>query len=157
MGEAKVVELINGPGTVGLVLVDSTYAPASPEMVEEVLANIMAKKPIGATPTVEAAESLEITIAATVTVQGISLDEVKRELETGLTEYLKTLIETKYGRIYYGPDEDLPYTLVYNRVLAILLNIKGVENFSALTVNGGEKDISIPADSIPVLGEVVVT
>ena len=92
-----------------------------------------------------------------MTVQGISLDEVKRELETGLTEYLKTLIETKYGRIYYGPDEDLPYTLVYNRVLAILLNIKGVENFSALTVSGGEEDISIPADSIPVLGEVVVT
>lgn len=157
IGEAKVVELIDGAGTVGLVLVDSTYAPASPEMVEEVLANVMAKKPIGATPTVEAAAALEITIAATVTVQGISLDEVKRELETRLTEYLKTLIETKYGRIYYGPDEDLPYTLAYNRVLAILLNIKGVENFSALTVNGGEKDISIPADSILVLGEVVVT
>ena len=157
IGEAKVVELIDGAGTVGLVLVDSTYAPASPEMVEEVLANVMAKKPIGATPTVEAAASLEVTVAATVTVQSISLDEVKRELETGLTEYLKTLIETKYGRIYYGPDEDLPYTLVYNRVLAILLNIKGVENFSALTVSGGEEDISIPADSIPVLGEVVVT
>lgn len=157
IGAAKVVELVDGPGTVGLTLVDSTYAPASPEMVEAVLANIMTKKPIGATPTVEAAATLEITVSATVTVQGTTLDEVKRELTAGLTEYLSTLIENKYRRIYYGPDEDLPYTLVYNRVLAILLNIKGVENFSVLTVNGGEADISIPADSIPVLQEVIVT
>lgn len=157
IGEAKVVELENGPGTVELTLADSTYAPASPEMVEGVLANVMAKKPIGATPTVKAAASLEIAVLAAVTIQGTSLDEVNREFEAGLTEYLKALIETKYGRIYYGPDEDLPYTLVYNRVLALLLTIPGVENFSALTVNGGTGDISIPADSIPVLGEVTVT
>ena len=157
VGEAKVVELADGPGTVGLVLVDSTGAPASDEMVAAALANIMAKKPIGATPTVEAAAALDITVAATVTVQGVSLDEVKRELEAGLAEYLAVLIERKYGRIYYGPGEDLPYTLVYNRVLAILLTIPGGENFSALTVNGGTADVSIPADSIPVLGEVVVT
>ena len=157
IGEAKVVELADGPGTVGLVLVDSKGAPASDEMVAAVLANIMAKKPIGATPTVEAAAALGITVAATVTVQGISLDEVRRELEAGLAEYLKTLIAAKYGRIYDGPGEDLPYTLVYNRVLALLLTIPGVENFSALTLNGGTADISIPADCIPVLGEVTVT
>lgn len=157
IGEAKVVELADGPGTVGLVLVDSTYAPASPEMVEDVLANIMAKKPIGAAPTVEAAAALEITVTAAVTVQSISLDEVKRELTAGLTDYLKTLIEAKYGHIYYGPEEDRPYTMIYNRVLAILLNIKGVENFSALTVNGGAEDIPIEPNQIPVLGEVVVT
>lgn len=48
VGEAKVVELAKGPGTVGLTLADSTYAPASPEMVEAVLANVMARKQIGA-------------------------------------------------------------------------------------------------------------
>lgn len=157
VGEAKVVELPKGPGTVGLTLVDSTYAPASPEMVEAVLANVMAKKPIGAAPTVEAAKELEIAVAATVTVSGTSLDEVERQLAAGMRDYLKSLIESKYGKIYYGPDEDLPYSLVYNRVLAILLTIPGVENFSTLTVNGGTADVSIPADTIPVLGEVVVT
>ncbi|WP_294514116.1 baseplate J/gp47 family protein [uncultured Intestinimonas sp.] len=157
VGEAKVVELHDGPGTVGLTLVDSTYAPASDEMVAAALANIMTKKPIGAAPTVQAAQALEITVAATVTIQDTSLDEVKRALEAGLREYLKTLIEAKYGRIYYGPGEDLPYNLIYNRVLAILLNIQGVENFSVLTVNGGTQDIPIPAGSIPVLGEAVMT
>ena len=157
VGEAKVVELAGGPGTVGLTLADSAGNPASDEMVADVLANVLAKKPIGATPTVKAATALEIGVAATVSVSGISLDEVKRELEDGLSDYLKALIGSKYGKIYYGPGEDLPYTLIYNRVLAILLNIQGVENFSALTVNGGTTDVTIQPDSIPVLGEVVVT
>ena len=157
VGEAKVVELAKGPGTVGLTLADSTYAPASPEMVEAVLANVMARKQSGAAPTVEAAKGLEIAVAAAVTVSGTSLDEVERQLAAGVGDYLKTLIGSKYGKIYYGPDGDLPYSLVYNRVLAILLTIPGVENFSALTVNGGTADVSIQADTIPVLGEVTVT
>lgn len=158
IGEVKVVELPTGPGTVGLTLVDSNYEPASAEMAAAVLANVLAKKPIGATPTVTAAKELETTVSASVTIsKETTLDEVKRQLAERMTEYLRTLIEAKYGRIYYGPDEDLPYTLVYNRVLALLLTIPGVENFSALTVNGGTADVSIPADTVPALGEVVVT
>lgn len=49
------------------------------------------------------------------------------------------------------------YPLLYNRVLAMLLTIDGVENFSTLTVNDGTEDLSIPADHVPVLGEVTVT
>lgn len=47
--------------------------------------------------------------------------------------------------------------MLYNRVLAILLNLPGVENFSALTVNGGMEDLTIQKGEIPVLGEVVVS
>ena len=61
VGEAKIVELAFGAGTVGITLVDSTYAPASPEKVEAVLQYILRKKPIGAAPTVEAAKAVEIT------------------------------------------------------------------------------------------------
>ena len=67
------------------------------------------------------------------------------------------MIQTKYQTIYYGPGQDLPYTLLYNRVLALLLSIDGVENFSSLTVNGDTKDITVPVDSVPVLKEVHVT
>ena len=74
-----------------------------------------------------------------------------------MAEYLISLVRNKFGRIYYGPEEDLPYPLLYNRVLAMLLTIDGVENFSTLTVNDGTEDLSIPADHVPVLGEVTVT
>lgn len=157
IGEAKVVELADGPGTVELTLVDSNYTSASPEMVSAVLANVLEKKPVGAAPTVQAAVQLDITVAAAVTVTGTTLSEVEEALTEALTAYCRTLIENKYGAIYYGPDEDLPYTLVYNRVLALLLTIPGVENFSALTINGGTEDLIIPAGSIPVVEEVSVT
>ena len=63
----------------------------------------------------------------------------------------------KYGAVYYKPADDQPYTLLYNRVLALLLNVEGVENFASLTVNGGTADVTIQAGEIPVLGEVSVT
>lgn len=155
--EAKIVELAFGAGTVGITLVDSTYAPASPEKVEAVLQYILRKKPIGAAPTVEAAKAVEISVSATVTLAGTTTEVVKEALTAALQDYFKTLIDNKYQRIYYKPSEDLPYTVVYNRILALLLTIPGVDNFSSLTVSGAEEDISIPADSIPTLGEVTVT
>lgn len=157
VGEAKIVELAFGAGTVGITLVDSTYAPASPEKVEAVLQYILQKKPIGAAPTVEAAKAVEISVSATVTLAGTTTEAVKEALTAALQDYFKTLIDNKYQRIYYKPSEDLPYTVVYNRILALLLTIPGVDNFSSLTVSGAEEDISIPADSIPTLGEVTVT
>lgn len=157
VGEAKIVELAFGAGTVGITLVDSTYAPASPEKAEAVLQYILQKKPIGAAPTVEAAKAVEISVSATVTLAGTTTEAVKEALTAALQDYFKTLIDNKYQRIYYKPSEDLPYTVVYNRILALLLTIPGVDNFSSLTVSGAEKDISIPADSIPTLGEVTVT
>lgn len=157
VGEAKIVELAFGAGTVGITLVDSAYAPASPEKVEAVLQYILRKKPIGAAPTVEAAKAVEISVSATVTLAGTTTEVVKEALTAALQDYFKTLIDNKYQRIYYKPSEDLPYTVVYNRILALLLTIPGVDNFSSLTVSGAEEDISIPADSIPTLGEVTVT
>ena len=67
------------------------------------------------------------------------------------------MIKAKYRTIYYDPEEDKPYTLLYNRVLALLLSIDGVDTFTSLTVNDSLQDIVIPADSIPVVGEVYVT
>ena len=78
-------------------------------------------------------------------------------LEEGLRRYFRDLIDAKYTPIYYKPAEDVSYTLIYNRVVAILLNIPGVENFTSLTVNGGTADVTIQAGQIPVAGEVSVT
>ena len=82
---------------------------------------------------------------------------VQAELESRLKDYLAQLVRGKYQKIYYGPEEDGPYSLIYNRVLALLLSIEGVENFSALTVNGTTADVMLQADQVPVLKEVSVT
>ena len=158
VGQAKVVELAQGPGTVGLTIVDSNYESPAEDIVEAVQTAVDAQRPVGAQPTVAAATEMTVTVAAAVTVlQGAGKDEVRSALEVALKNYCKTLIDAKYSAIYYKPDEDGSYTLVYNRVLALLLNIPQVENFTALTVNGGTADLTIQAGQIPVVGEVTVT
>ena len=92
-----------------------------------------------------------------MTVSGTTPGAVQAELESRLKDYLAQLVRGKYQKIYYGPEEDGPYSLIYNRVLALLLSIEGVENFSALTVNGTTADVMLQADQVPVLKEVSVT
>ena len=38
----------------------------------------------------------------------------------------------------------------------MLLSIPGVVDYTALSLNGGTENLSIPADTLPVLKEVVV-
>ena len=84
-------------------------------------------------------------------------ETVKAELEVRLKEYLSSLVAGKYGTIYYGPEEDLAYTVIYNRILALLLTIDGVENATSLTVNGGTADVTVQPDEVPTPGTVEVT
>ena len=148
VGNAKVVELPGGPGTVGVTLVDSNDRAPSEEIVEAVEAHIEEERPVGAAVTVAAQVSL---------TGGAGAGAVQDAFRAALAGYLHTLIEGKYGTVYYKPADDQPYTLLYNRVLALLLNVEGVENFASLTVNGGTAGVTIQAGEIPVLGEVSVT
>ena len=63
----------------------------------------------------------------------------------------------KYGVIYYTPGDDKAYTVIYNRVLALLLTVDGVINATSLTVNGGTADITVQPNQVPVVGTVEVT
>lgn len=157
VGEAKVVELPTGAGTVGVTVADSNFEGASPEIVAAVEANIRAKRPAGASVTVTAAGELEVTVIAVITVSGTSVSDVQTELEAKLRDYCKTLIQQKYQTIYYGPEEDRAYTLYYNRVLALLLTIEGVQTFTTLTLNDSTMDLTIPASSVPVIKGVYVS
>ena len=157
VGNAKVVELPGGPGTVGVTLVDSNDRAPSEEIVEAVTAHIGEERPVGALVTVAARER-EVAVAAQVSLTGgAGAGAVQDAFRAALAGYLHTLIEGKYGTVYYKPADDQPYTLLYNRVLALLLNVEGVEDFASLTVNGGTADVTIQAGEIPVLGEVSVT
>lgn len=157
VGEVKVVELRNGPGTVGLTLTDSGFRAASPEILQAAEAYIQERRPVGASVAVEAAEEVPIAVEARVVTLGTTAQAVQEELERRLKEQFQRMIRQKCQAIVYKPEEDRPYTLLYNRVLTLLLSIDQVDTFTTLTVNGGEEDILIPADGIPVLEAVSVT
>ena len=138
----------------GISTMAGSYADG---MVEAVKDSIRARRPVGASVSVEAAGELEVSVIAAVTLSGTSVPQVQEELERRLRDYFRELVRQKFGTIYYGPEADLPYTLYYNRVLALLLTIEGVQTFSTLTINDGTADVSIPAGSVPKLKEVHVT
>lgn len=158
VGDAKVVELSDGPGTVGVTIVDSSMAPASPEIVEAVQMELDENRPVGASVAVAAPGSVELAVSAVVVITAATTAQtVKETFSARLRDYIEEIIRAKYGTIYYGPEEDGPYTVIYNRILALLLTIDGVENAASLTINGGTDDVTIQADEVPALGTVEVT
>ena len=157
VGEAKVVELANGRGTVSVTLVDANWEAASSELVSAASAYIEARRVVGSTVSVASAAQLEVSVTAAVQLTAATTAAaVQLEFQEKLESYRQELISEKFRQVYYSPEEDAAYTMIYNRVAALLLTIPSVVNYTALTINGKMEDVSIPAGSVPVLGEVSV-
>ena len=145
VGDAKVTPLWAGAGTVKVLVVGNDRGPVDETIVSACSANIEANRPIGATVTVKSAEALAVNVSASVTVdKSTSAAKVQAAFQTALAAYLTGIAFAKY-------------TLVYTRVGALLQDIDGVEDYTALTVNGGTANIAIGADQVPVLGGVTIT
>ncbi|MEG1777667.1 MAG: baseplate J/gp47 family protein [Angelakisella sp.] len=145
VGAAKVTPLPFGAGTVGVLIVDQNRCPVSADVVAAVVAHIELKRPIGATVTVESAVALPINVAATIKTDGsITAENIKAAWQKSLGEYIRQMAFEKYE-------------LLYNRVAFMLLDIQGVVDYSAITVNGLTGNIAIGANQVPTLGTVTVT
>lgn len=157
VGDAKVVELANGPGTVGVMVVDSNLEPASPEIVSACQAYLGNMRPVGATVSVEAPEAVEVDVSATVVISSYTTPQiVEEEMTRRLRSYLESVIRDKYSVVHYDPADDKAYPVIYNRLLALLLTIDGVINATTMTVNGGTQDLELQPDQAPTVGKVEV-
>lgn len=67
VGAVKVTPLVNGPGTVGVMIVGPKKQPVSEEVVAACAAHIEEERPIGPLVTVESAEGLSVNVSVTVT------------------------------------------------------------------------------------------
>lgn len=142
VGGAKVLPRWNGPGTVKVVIVSSNNESAEEKLVAAVAENIENNRPVGATVTVESATEKPIDVSATVLLVGAqTASSVKTTLEKALDGYLSA------GAF------DTP-TIRYNRISEILMSIEGVEDYTALTVNGDESNVAVADTEIAVRGTV---
>ncbi len=145
VGDARVLPLWDGAGTVKVLLVDADKQPVDSGVTDACAAYIAAEAPIGAAVTVESATALTVNVAAAVSIDSsTTLEIVEAALESSLDAYLR-------GLAFEG------YTLLYNRVAFLLLDIDGVVDYTALTVNGGTANITIGDSQVPVPGTVTVT
>ena len=115
---------------------------------------------MGAAVTVVAAKAQELSVSATVTIDGTTTRETVRTAFTeALGTYFRSLVTTAFAQNLDGQLDTLAeetYTVSYNRISAILLTIPGVVDHTALLVSGGTQNVSVAADAVPVLTEVTV-
>lgn len=150
VGDAKVIPLWNGPGTVKVVLLDTDKQPASQAIVDAVQAYIdpdlgqgEGKAPIGAAVTVVAATAVNIDVSATVIHDGTrTIGDIQSDFENALVEYFK--------EIAFSEDP----TVRYSHIGSLLLNVNGVVDYSNLLVNNGTANVPIAADEVAVKGTV---
>lgn len=145
VGDCKVTGLWNGPGTVRVMLVDYDRQPVDTAVVTACTDYIQTQRPVGADVTVVSATGTAINVAATVVLQaGVSLADVQAAFEARVDAYLRELAFKQY-------------TVYVNRIASLLMDVEGVTDYSALTVNGGTSNIAIAATAVPVIGEVTLS
>ncbi len=161
VGASRVVSKWAGPGTVKVILADPGMEPAAADAVAACAAHIAANRPVGPSVTVEAAEGLEMAVAAQITIDGTtSRAAVQAALETAVRGYLRDLAAAAFADNIDLQLETLAektYTVLYNRIAFLLLSIPGVVDYTALTVGGGTGNITVAAHQVPVLTGVTVT
>ena len=155
VGDAQVIPLWNGNGTVKVVLIDDDGAPVSSTIVDAVQAYISptsgtgeGEAPIGATVTAAAATAVNINVTATIIRTGTkTLAEIKTAFETALINYLTS--------IAFSDDT----TVRYVRIGSMLLDTTGVQDYtpSSLLVNTGTANITISAGQVAVKGTVTLS
>lgn len=155
VGAVRIVPLWNGPGTVKVSIIDSEGAPASPELIEEVQNSIDpdpqqqggGKAPVGALVTVSTATPKDVNVSAKIEVGVTSdIETIKEEFTQALKDYFK--------EIAYDDDVD---SLSIARVGFILFEVKGVVDYTNLTINGGTSSILIGKEEVFQVGTVDLT
>jgi uncharacterized phage protein gp47/JayE len=143
VGDAKVVPLHAGAGTVKVVLLDADKTTPNAEVVTDVSTYINSVRPIGATVTVVGATETAVNITATLTLAaGKTTTDAQAEFQALLGDYLKTLA-------FVDP------IVRYSQIASLLLDTESVLDYSALKVNGGTANVTIGAEAVAVVGSVV--
>lgn len=160
VGKAVCVPRWQGNGTVQVVIVDLEYKPAAQVLVNQVQNYLdplpyqglgYGKAPAGAAVTVTAATDKPISITATVTYAiGTDPAVAKATFMQAVTEYLRSIV------FLTDPITGNLYPVAYNKIGALLITTKGIENYSNLQVNGGTVDIPLIPHEVATLGAVTI-
>ncbi|HEY5582933.1 MAG TPA: baseplate J/gp47 family protein [Ruminiclostridium sp.] len=145
VGDARVVPLWDGNGTVKVIIINSNKRAADSTLIDSVVAYIEDNRPIGATVTVISAteKAIDVSVTLTIDTSNYTQAQIKEAIETNITNYLKSIafVETYVS---------------YAKIGGIVLDTAGVIDYSNLLVNSGPANISIADTEIAALGGATV-
>lgn len=161
VGAARIVSKWAGAGTLKVILASQAKEPVEIDVVTAAAAYIETVRPVGPAVTVVSANAHNMAITANVTVDGTTTKTaVQAAFSASCKEYLQSLVAGAFDDTIdtdFETVDSKTYTVNYNHLVYLLLNIPGVTDYSALTAGGGTSNITIAADAVPVLTEVVVS
>ncbi|MBV4417078.1 baseplate J/gp47 family protein [Clostridium tyrobutyricum] len=166
VGNAKCFPTWQGANTVKVVIINSNMQIANQELIDEVQNHIdpkgvqdsngnwstwgtgLGEASIGSYCTVDTATGKAINISATINKDSNYTDEqIKQEITDAVNKYFAEI----------ALDENNAY-VSYARIANILFNADGIKDYSNLTINNGNSNISLSLTNdlceIPVLGDV---
>jgi uncharacterized phage protein gp47/JayE len=144
IGDANVIALWDGAGTVKIVLIDANKEPASGELVTAVETYVETQRPIGADVTYVAATPVEIDVDATLTLDtDYTVEGVQSDVEDAISAYL--------AGIAFVKDE-----VSYAQIGVAILSVEGILDYEDLTINLGVINIEIDETEVAVIGEVTL-
>ena len=142
IGDAKVIPLWNGRGTVKVIVVDSNRKPASNELVDNIRSHIETVRPICARVTVTSAIAKSINIKADVRIaDGYTLQDVQNRFASNIDKYRLDMAFR---------DEYISYAAIGN----ILFNTTGVIDYDKLLLNGIMQNIALSNNEVPIFDSV---
>lgn len=151
VGTAIVVPEWDGPGTVKLIVMDSTGAPATATIIQNVYNYIISPEdrqmrlaPIGATLTVVTASVMGLTITADI------VKEVDAELADITAAFKANLASCFEEAMSDG-------VLRWTKVGAALSKTTGVIDYENLLINGDSENIDVSLDEYPVAQTIELT
>ena len=155
VGAVKVIRTQNGPGTVGLVILDSVYGKATDTLISTVQKEFDPNgdgmgdglAPIGHIVTVSTVNEIGVNISTTITYDdGYGLNECQSAIETAIEKYLKSLRED------WGDQSRMVVRIA--SIDAAIMGIKGVLDVAGTEINGAGKNLELTEYEIPVMGVV---
>lgn len=157
VGGVKPYRAWQGGGTVKLVIINSEWQAPSAEMVNTVQTLIdptvnagdgLGTAPIDHVVTVFGVTNQIINIQTTITYQsGWNFTECKPYIETAIDEYFLEL-----NKIW---DESDNLIVRVSQIETRLLNVTGIIDIQDTKINGVQANYVVPADSIPVRGNII--
>lgn len=144
VGDARIVPLWNGAGTVKAIIINANKQPADAGLVSDVAEYIEDVRPIGAAVTVVAAIAKVINVSVDLTLAaGFTEPTVKASIEANITEHLKSIA---FVNNYVS----------YAMIGSIILDTEGVLDYANLTINGGTANVSVLDTEVATLGGVTI-
>lgn len=152
VGKVRVYPLWNGAGTVKVSIIDDNYKKASPELMQNLKDYLDPNDgkgdgvaPVGAVVTVSTATEVPINISFSLTYKTNAVEEdVKASIKERFADYLKD--------IGYSDRQVISYA----QIGYIIMTTSGVDDYSALTINGITDNIRLQDEQVALLKQVII-